>query len=77
MLAHDIVERPTHDIDLFTPKSGEVSRLADALAAALVQAGASVQAVVVNFAATQAERLVTHPGWPVVSVPSAMRMRHP
>ena len=32
MLAHDLVDRPTHDVDLFTPDPAEVTRLTDALA---------------------------------------------
>jgi hypothetical protein len=35
MLAHDLVDRPTQDVDLFTPDPAEVTRLADALAVAL------------------------------------------
>jgi hypothetical protein len=35
MLAHDLVDRPTHDVDLFTPDPAEVTRLTDALAVAL------------------------------------------
>ena len=27
MLAHDLVDRPTQDVDLFTPDRGEVTRL--------------------------------------------------
>ena len=35
MLAHDLVDRPTQDVDLFTPDPAEVTRLTDALALAL------------------------------------------
>jgi hypothetical protein len=35
MLAHDLVDRPTQDVDLFAPDPAEVTRLADALAVAL------------------------------------------
>ena len=35
MLAHDLVDRPTQDVDLFTPDPAEVTRLTDALAVAL------------------------------------------
>jgi hypothetical protein len=43
MLAHDLVERPTHDTDLFTPQAGEPTRLADALTQALRKSGAQVE----------------------------------
>jgi hypothetical protein len=35
MLAHDLVDRPTQDVDLFTPDPSEARRLADALVDAL------------------------------------------
>jgi predicted nucleotidyltransferase component of viral defense system len=43
MLAHDLVDRPTQDVDLFTPDPGEVTRLTDALAVALRTEGAQVR----------------------------------
>jgi hypothetical protein len=44
MLAHDLVDRPTQDLDLFfTPDPAEVAPLADALAAALRAEGAQVR----------------------------------
>ena len=43
MLAHDLVERPTQDIDLFTPQADEPTRLAAALAHALRESGALVE----------------------------------
>ena len=43
MLAHDLVDRPTQDVDLFTPDPAEVTRLADALAVALRTEGARVR----------------------------------
>ena len=43
MLAHNLVERPTQDIDLFTPQPAEATRLADALAEALRNSGALVE----------------------------------
>jgi Nucleotidyl transferase AbiEii toxin, Type IV TA system len=43
MLAHDLVDRPTQDVDLFTPNPAEVTRLTDALAVALRAEGAQVQ----------------------------------
>jgi hypothetical protein len=43
MLAHDLVDRPTQDVDLFTPDPAEVTRLTDALAAALRAEGAQVR----------------------------------
>lgn len=43
MLAHDLVDRPTQDVDLFTPDPAEVTRLADALAVALRTEGARVK----------------------------------
>jgi hypothetical protein len=43
MLAHDLVDRPTQDVDLFTPDPGEVTRLSDALAVALRTKGAQVR----------------------------------
>lgn len=43
MLAHDLVDRPTQDVDLFTPDPAEVRRLTDALALALRTEGAQVQ----------------------------------
>lgn len=43
MLAHDLVERPTQDVDLFTPELAEVARLADALTAALQAEGVEVR----------------------------------
>ena len=43
MLAYDLVERPTQDIDLFTPQADEPTRLADALAYALRGSGALVE----------------------------------
>ena len=42
MLAHDLVDRPTQDVDLFTPDPSEVMQLADALAVALCGEGAQV-----------------------------------
>jgi len=42
MLAHDLVDRPTQDVDLFTPDPSEVMQLADALAVALRGEGAQV-----------------------------------
>jgi hypothetical protein len=44
MLAHDLVDRPTQDVDLFTPDPSEVTRLADALLVALRAEGAQVRA---------------------------------
>jgi hypothetical protein len=43
MLALDLVDRPTQDVDLFTPDPAEVTRLTDALAVALRAEGARVQ----------------------------------
>jgi hypothetical protein len=43
MLAHDLVDRPTQDVDLFTPDPAEVTRLTDALAVALGAEGGQVQ----------------------------------
>jgi hypothetical protein len=43
MLAHDLVDRPTQDVDLFTPDPAEVTRLTDALAIALRAEGAQVR----------------------------------
>jgi hypothetical protein len=43
MLAHDLVDRPTQDVDLFTPDPAEVTRLTDALAVALHAEGAQVR----------------------------------
>jgi hypothetical protein len=43
MLAHDLVDRPTQDVDLFTPDAAEVTRLTDALAVALRTEGAQVR----------------------------------
>jgi hypothetical protein len=43
MLAHDLVDRPTQDVDLFTPDPFEVARLADALVVALRAEGAQVR----------------------------------
>ncbi len=31
MLAHEFVDRPTNDLDLFTPEAGEVGTVTDAL----------------------------------------------
>jgi hypothetical protein len=31
MLAHDLVDRPTQDVDLFAPDPADVTRLTDAL----------------------------------------------
>jgi Nucleotidyl transferase AbiEii toxin, Type IV TA system len=42
MLAHDLVDRPTQDVDLFAPDPDEVTRLSDALAVALRTEGAQV-----------------------------------
>ena len=42
MLAHRLIDRPTQDVDLFTPDPEDVGRLADALAAALRADGARV-----------------------------------
>jgi len=42
MLAHDLVDRPTQDVDLFTPDPSEVMQLADVLALALRGEGAQV-----------------------------------
>jgi len=35
MLAHEFVDRPTNDLDLFTPEAGEVGTVTDALREAL------------------------------------------
>lgn len=43
MLAHDLVDRPTQDVDLFTPDPAEVTQLTDALAVALRAEGAQVR----------------------------------
>jgi Nucleotidyl transferase AbiEii toxin, Type IV TA system len=43
MLAHDLVDRPTQDVDLFTPDPAEVTPLTDALAVALHADGAQVR----------------------------------
>lgn len=43
MLALELVDRPTHDLDLFTPDEAEVVPLADALAQALRAEGATVE----------------------------------
>ena len=43
MLAHDLVDRPTQDVDLFTPDPSEVTQLADALLVALRAEGAHVR----------------------------------
>jgi hypothetical protein len=43
MLAHDLVDRPTQDVDLFTPDSAEVTPLTDALAVALRAEGGQVR----------------------------------
>jgi hypothetical protein len=43
MRAHDLVNRPTQDVDLFTPDLSEVTRLADALAGALRAEGDEVR----------------------------------
>jgi hypothetical protein len=43
MLAHDLVGRPTQDVDLFTPDPAEVTRLTRALAVALRAEGAQVR----------------------------------
>jgi hypothetical protein len=43
MLAHDLVDRPTQDVDLFTPDPSEVTRLADALVGALRAEGDEVR----------------------------------
>jgi hypothetical protein len=43
MLAHDLVDRPTQDVDLFTPDPAEVTQLTDALAVALRTEGAAVR----------------------------------
>lgn len=44
MLAHDLVARPTLDIDLFTPSAEEVTGLAEALTDAMQGEGAHVEA---------------------------------
>jgi hypothetical protein len=43
MLAHTLVDRPTQDVDLFTPDPADVTRLTDALAVALRAEGAQVR----------------------------------
>jgi hypothetical protein len=43
MIAHDLVVRPTHDLDLFTPEPAEVAVFANALAATLQTNGAQVE----------------------------------
>jgi hypothetical protein len=43
MLAHDLVDRPTQDVDMFTPDPSEVMQLADALAVALRAEDAQVK----------------------------------
>jgi hypothetical protein len=42
MIAHELVERPTQDVDLFTPRPAEVEHIADALARALRAIGAEI-----------------------------------
>lgn len=46
LIAHGIIDRPTEDIDLFTPEAGGVAAAADAVAAALTSAGLTVDKVV-------------------------------
>jgi len=43
MLAHEFVDRPTNDIDLFTPEAGEVGTVTDALREALHGLGYTVE----------------------------------
>ena len=43
MRAHDLVDRPTQDVDLFTPDPAELTRLTDGLAVALRAEGAQVR----------------------------------
>ncbi len=43
MIAHGLVDRPTQDLDLFTPNQTEVAAFADALAGALRSEGATVE----------------------------------
>jgi hypothetical protein len=43
MLAHDLVDRPTQDVDLITPDPAEVTQFTDALAVALRAEGAQVR----------------------------------
>lgn len=43
MLAHDLVVRPTQDLDLFTPVPHEVDHLVAALVEALRDRGAGVE----------------------------------
>jgi hypothetical protein len=43
MLAHDLVDRPSQDVYLFTPDPSDVTRLADALRVALRAEGAHVR----------------------------------
>lgn len=43
MLAHSLVQRPTRDLDLFTPDEAEVDALSQSLATALRDEGATVE----------------------------------
>ncbi len=43
MLAHEFVDRPTNDLDLFTPEAGEVGTVTDALREALHGLGYTVE----------------------------------
>jgi hypothetical protein len=45
LIAHGIIDRPTNDIDLFTPEAGGVAAAADAVAAALTDAGMTVEKI--------------------------------
>jgi len=43
MLAHGFVDRPTRDLDLFTPQPGDIHILADAFAEAMRRAGGAAE----------------------------------
>jgi len=53
MLAHEFVDRPTTDVDLFTPEAGEVGPFTDALSTALRERGYAVDV-------TRREEAFTH-----------------
>lgn len=77
MLAHDLVARPTRDIDLFTTDLSDVDELADAFVVAVRATGAAAQ--VVRQAPSFARLVVTMPDGRALAVDIAhdARLREP
>ncbi|MBA2768236.1 MAG: nucleotidyl transferase AbiEii/AbiGii toxin family protein [Sporichthyaceae bacterium] len=77
MLAHNFVDRPTRDIDLFSPRSEDVQQLAEAFSAAVLRRGDTAE--VARRETTFVRMIVTVPDGRAVTVEIAQdaRIREP